>query len=82
MWEKLKMRKVTHESIKDSDIDIKRVENRLFEIAESIKINNKYKYCYTYNDEIYNRYVVEIIKNDKTSLKYPRTYGKIKKNPL
>ena len=46
------------------------------------KINNKYKYCYTYNDEIYNRYVVEIIKNDKTSLKYPRIYGKIKKNPL
>ena len=46
------------------------------------KINNKYKYCYTYNDEIYSRYVVEIIKNDKTSLKYPRIYGKIKKNPL
>ena len=46
------------------------------------KINNKYKYCYTYNDEIYNRYVVEIIKNDKISLKYPRIYGKIKKNPL
>lgn len=46
------------------------------------KINNKYKYCYTYNNEIYNRYVVEIIKNDKTSLKYPRIYGKIKKNPL
>ena len=35
------MRKVTRESIKDADIDIKRVENRLFEIAEAIKINNK-----------------------------------------
>lgn len=35
------MCKVTRESIKDSDINIKRVENRLFEIAESIKINNK-----------------------------------------
>ena len=35
------MRKVTRESIKDCDINIKRVENRLFEIAESIKINNK-----------------------------------------
>lgn len=35
------MCKVTCESIKDSDINIKRVENRLFEIAESIKINNK-----------------------------------------
>lgn len=34
------MCKVTRESIKDSDINIKRVENRLFEIAESIKINN------------------------------------------
>lgn len=35
------MRKVTRESIKDADIDIKRVENRLFEVAEAIKINNK-----------------------------------------
>lgn len=35
------MCKVTRESIKDSDINIKRVGNRLFEIAESIKINNK-----------------------------------------
>ena len=39
--EKLKMRKVTRQSIKDADIDIKRVENRLFEIAEAIQINNK-----------------------------------------
>ncbi len=35
------MRKVTRQSIKDADIDIKRVENRLFEIAEAIQINNK-----------------------------------------
>lgn len=35
------MRRVTRESIKDSDIDIKRVKNRLLEIAEAIKINNK-----------------------------------------
>lgn len=35
------MRKVTRESIKDVDIDIKRVENCLSEIAAAIKINNK-----------------------------------------
>lgn len=41
MQEEIKMRKITHESIKDSDIDIKRVEKSLFEIAEAININNK-----------------------------------------
>lgn len=35
------MRKVTRKSIKDSDIDLARVEKRLLEIAEEIKINNK-----------------------------------------
>lgn len=35
------MRRTTYESIKDSDIDIARVEKRLLEIAEAININNK-----------------------------------------
>ena len=35
------MCKITRESIKDSDIDLKRVEKRLFEIAEAINVNNK-----------------------------------------
>ena len=35
------MRKVTRKSIKDSDIDLTRVEKRLLEIAEAININNK-----------------------------------------
>lgn len=39
--EGVKMRKVTRKSIKDSDIDLTRVEKRLLEIAEAININNK-----------------------------------------
>ena len=35
------MHKVTRKSIKDSDIDIARIEKRLLEIAEAININNK-----------------------------------------
>ena len=35
------MRKVTRKSIKDSDINLGRVEKRLLEIAEAININNK-----------------------------------------
>lgn len=35
------MHRVTQKSIKDSDIDLARVEKRLSEIAEEIKINNK-----------------------------------------
>lgn len=35
------MCEVTRKSIKDSDIDLARVEKRLLEIAEEIKINNK-----------------------------------------
>ena len=35
------MRKVTRKSIKDSDIDLKRVKKRLLEMADAIHINNK-----------------------------------------
>ena len=35
------MRKVTRKSIKDSDIDLVRVEKRLTEISEAINVNNK-----------------------------------------
>ena len=35
------MRKVTRKSIKDSDINLGRVEKRLLEIAGAININNK-----------------------------------------
>lgn len=35
------MRKVIRKSIKDSDIDLRRVEKRVLEIAEAIRINNK-----------------------------------------
>ena len=46
------------------------------------KITNTYEYNYKINEEIYNRYILEVLKEDKTSDKYPRNYGKIKKNPL
>ena len=46
------------------------------------KISNKYNYSYKVNDEIYNRYILEVIKESNTPSKYPRNFGKIKKNPL
>ena len=46
------------------------------------KISNKYSYNYKVNDEIYNRYILEVIKESSTPNKYPRNFGKIKKNPL
>ena len=41
MGENYKMHRVTRASIKDSDIDLKRVEKRLSEIAEAIRVNTK-----------------------------------------
>ncbi len=45
-------------------------------------VSNMYNYNYNVNDEVYNRSIIEIKKREKCSSKYPRTYGKIKKNPL
>jgi 16S rRNA (guanine527-N7)-methyltransferase len=46
------------------------------------KINNIYEYTYNVEDEIYTRYIVEVEKIKSTSNKYPRIFGKIKKEPL
>lgn len=46
------------------------------------KLKNKYEYNYNVDNEIYNRYIVEIEKISNTPNKYPRNFGKIKKNPL
>lgn len=46
------------------------------------EIFNVYSYSYVVNEEKYNRNILEIIKNDTVSKKYPRSYGKIKKQPL
>ncbi len=46
------------------------------------KLNNIYDYGYKFNNELFTRKVLEIIKKDNTPSKYPRNYGKIKKNPL
>ncbi len=45
-------------------------------------IRNIYKYSYKVDDETYSRSIVEIIRVEKTPKKYPRSYGKIKKEPL
>jgi len=45
-------------------------------------LQNKYEYSYSIDNEDYNRYIVEIVKNNNTPNKYPRNFGKIKKNPL
>lgn len=46
------------------------------------EISNIYTYKYTVGEEEYNRNVLEIIKKKETNKKYPRNYGKIKKQPL
>lgn len=46
------------------------------------KIENIYDYSYKVENEIYNRKILEITKIKDTPMKYPRNYGKIKKNPL
>lgn len=46
------------------------------------KILNKHTYSYIVNKEEYKRTILEINKYDTTPIKYPRNYGKIKKNPL
>lgn len=46
------------------------------------EISNIYTYSYTIDEERYNRNILEIIKKKETSKKYPRNYGKIKKQPL
>ena len=48
----------------------------------NLKILNKYHYNFNINNEEYNRIILSIIKTNKTPEKYPRNYGKIKKNPL
>lgn len=45
-------------------------------------IANIFKYSYKVKEEIYNRNILEIEKVKKCPSKYPRNYGKIKKNPL
>lgn len=68
--------------LKGSNVDeeIKEAE-RVFDILKC-KISNLYKYGYKVEEEIYNRNIIEIKKEQSCSSKYPRPYGKIKKNPL
>lgn len=46
------------------------------------KIENNYEYEYLVKNEEYKRYILSIVKQRSTPSKYPRNYGKIKKNPL
>lgn len=46
------------------------------------KVTNNYTYNYYINEEEYTRNILEIKKYNNTPKKYPRNYGKIKKNPL
>lgn len=46
------------------------------------EISNIYNYSYIVHEEKYNRNILEITKKDSVPKKYPRSYGKIKKQPL
>lgn len=63
------------------------VDEELSNSKNSLKILNlkyikKYTYNYFVSDEEYIRNIVEIKKVQNTSNKYPRIFGKIKKQPL
>ena len=47
-----------------------------------LKLKEKVEYSYTLDNEEYNRNILCISKIGNTPEKYPRNYGKIKKNPL
>lgn len=46
------------------------------------KLKKLYNYSYIVNEEEYNRTIIEILKTSRTPNKYPRNYGKIKKEPI
>lgn len=46
------------------------------------KISNIYEYSYTVESEKYDRSILEVMKVSEVNKKYPRNYGKIKKQPL
>lgn len=63
------------------------VENEIEEAKKAFnilnsKIENIYDYSYIIENEVYNRKILEIKKIKDTPIKYPRNYGKIKKEPL
>lgn len=68
--------------LKSNNIDneIDNSKRALKELNSSI--DNIYKYSYEINNEVYNRFILSIVKENLISNKYPRIYGKIKKNPL
>lgn len=65
------------EKIKDEIL----ISKKALEILKC-NIVDQYEYSYIVNNEEYKRYIVDIEKIGKTPNKYPRNFGKIKKNPL
>lgn len=62
------------------DKEIEEAKNSLKQL--NLQCINKHLYKYLINDEEYRRCVLEIKKISNTKEKYPRNFGKIKKNPL
>lgn len=64
-----------------------KIDSEIFNSKKALEllkcsIVNKYNYSYKANNEEYKRYILDIVKIEKTPSKYPRNFGKIKKNPL
>lgn len=68
--------------LKSSNLDNEITEAKNALNILNCKINNIYEYSYEVDDELFTRKVLEIQKVKDTPIKYPRNYGKIKKNPL
>lgn len=68
--------------LKGSNLDEEIINSKKAISILSSKITNIYEYCYTVYSETYNRKIIEVVKQKHTQEKYPRNYGKIKKNPL
>lgn len=68
--------------LKSSNLENEIIESKKALYILNCKINNIYEYSYKVSGELFTRKVLEIQKLKDTPIKYPRNYGKIKKNPL
>lgn len=68
--------------LKSSNLENEIIESKNAFNILNCKIQNIYEYSYEVENELFTRKVLEIKKIKETPIKYPRNYGKIKKNPL
>lgn len=68
--------------MKSSNVDTEIEEAKGAMKILNLKLSNIYRYEYRVSEEKYERNIIEIKKIGNTPNKYPRNYGKMKKEPL